>query len=117
MAGEFGIRSRNRIQPVFCRPISSGMVIRRRLDSGLTKNERLEARDGGVLPSVRPLLLSEAAREAVTALLYWLPRKQKCIGLRRRREGEKKERESILGEGLDGPTEGRTESAAECHSI
>ena len=32
-------------------------------------------------------------------------------------DGEKKERESILGEGLDGPTEGRTGPAAECHSI
>ena len=114
MTRELGIRSRNRIQPVFCRPISNGMVIRRRLDSGLTKNERFEARDGGVLPSasfVRGggegggdsfIILASEETE-----MHWPPET----------EAEKKERESILGEGLDGPTEGRTGPAAECHSI
>ena len=74
------------------------MVIRRRrrLDSGLTDNERLEARDG----VVRPLLLSEGGGGDSFIILaseetemHWPPETD---------GEEKKERESILGEGLDG---------------
>ena len=89
------------------------MVIRRRLDSGLTENERLEARDGGVLPSASFVRGGEGGGDSFIILaseeteMHWPPET----------DGEEKERESILGEGLDGPTEGRTESAAECHSI
>ena len=78
------------------------MVIRRRLDSGLTKSERFEARDGGVLPSASFVRGGEGGGDSFIILaseeteMHWPPETDGG------RDGEKKERESILGEGLDG---------------